>query len=136
MLKMSDPYDTQNHISTRTKLSTLLHEVEFTLYTAYTVDAHCWNYGYLLSHIYVRIFVIATFLIKDCSTLKQCCLRLPTYYCSSELWILQCGNYGNSLTKHFFFVKVTVTKYLLKSWFDEIFLWWDTVLKLLKFNVT
>ena len=39
-----------------------------------------------------------------------------------------CGNYGNSLSRIFGknVVKVTVLlSKLLKSWFDEIFLWWD-----------
>ena len=42
----------------------------------------------------------------------------------------QCGNYGNSLSRIFVknFVKVTVLlSKLLKSWFDEIFLWWERI---------
>ena len=42
----------------------------------------------------------------------------------------QCGNYGNSLSRIFGknFVKVTVLRNkFLKSWFDEIFFWWERI---------
>ena len=42
----------------------------------------------------------------------------------------ECGNYGNSLSRIFGknFVKATVLlNMLLKSWFDEIFFWWERI---------
>ena len=47
---------------------------------------------------------------------------------STEISGSQCGDYENSLSRIFGknFVKVTVLlNKLLKSWFDEIFFWWD-----------
>ena len=55
-------------------------------------------------------------------------------FCEKSLTVIscdsQCGNYGNSLSRIFRknFVKVTVLlNRLLKSWFDEIFLWWERI---------
>ena len=55
------------------------------------------------------------------------------------IWRAQCGNYG-ILVSHFFgknFVKATVLLYKsLKSWFDKIFFWQDTVWKFANFSPT
>ena len=41
--------------------------------------------------------------------------------------ISQCWNYGNSISrKNFMKVTVLLNK-LLKSWFDEIFFWWERI---------
>ena len=51
-------------------------------------------------------------------------------YFSMLCLITKCGNYGNSFSRIFAknYVKITVLlNKLLKSWFDEIFCWWERI---------
>ena len=53
-------------------------------------------------------------------------------FCEKIVAWAQCGNYGNSLSRIFGknFVKVTVLlNKLVKSWFDEIFFWWERIFR-------
>ena len=61
-------------------------------------------------------------------------MRVFSVHCISEL---TGGNYGNSLSRIFGknFVKVTVLlSKLLKSWFDEIFFWWEKISRFSTFS--